>query len=421
MADSDPVLVVEDDSSFREALRRWLEALGYASLFVESAEEAAVVFPKQELQAVLLDLNLPGRSGHVFLRQLRGVGASTPSIVMSGAARMEDVILALRQGAADFICKPFGIDELSAALDRVTKRDGVREPKPRVDVVPAVAAIQHADAEPLPVKAPPSKLRRLLDHVRTGVVSLPVLDTQIARITRLLSAAEVDAEELHALVESDANFSATLLRSANSAYYSRGNPVKTTREAFTRLGSRSALNVITGVALQARLRVRGPLAQTARKQWINTLATSRFCAELAKLLRRTDAERLQLLGLMHNVGEPLFIHLASELDLGVGPEGVLEELPGIHEAAGLALVRAWKMPADICRIVGSHHAPASGQDFDRENDRFIVLASWQLAIQCGFSYLDGQQAEPGDALAELGLTEAALAPFCTGAREWTFD
>jgi HD-like signal output (HDOD) protein/CheY-like chemotaxis protein len=427
-----PVLVVEDDLSFREALRRWLETLGHSCVLTESAEQAASEFPKQPFSAVLLDLNLPGRSGHVFLRQLRGVGATTPAIVISGGAQMDDVILAMRNGAADFLRKPFRIDELAAALERAlhTSSGGEApksfriaapaEPATRAQPVAPPNAKPHGAAK-APAEPKSSRLSSLLDRIRTGNVALPVLDSQVGRITRLLSTNDVDLEELQSLVESDANFSATVLRTANSAYYSRGMPAKTMRDAFTRLGSRSVLNVITGAALQARLRVRGPLSSVARSQWINTIATSRFCGELGKILRRPDGERLQLLGLMHNIGEPLFIHLASELDLGGDTESVLAEMPAIHEAAGLALVRSWKMPKDVCRIVGSHHAREAGNDFDFENERFIVLAAWQLAQNCGFTYGPNQSGEPAEALAELGLTEAALEAVCAEAKQWTFD
>lgn len=426
---SAPVLVVEDDLSFREALRRWLNALGYACVLTESAEQAAQEFPKQPLSAVILDLNLPGRSGHVFLRQLRGIGAVTPVIVISGGAQMEDVILAMRNGAADFLRKPFRIDEIGTALERALRSASSGDSSTGLRIGPmiadaptrphaAVAAQDTTKTNPQPQR---SRLSQLLDRIRTGNAALPVLDSQVGRISRLLSSSDVDLEELQSLVDSDANFSATVLRAANSAYYARGMPAKTIRDAFTRLGSRSVLNVITGAALQTRLRVRGPLASVARSQWINSIVTSRFCGEIAKALRRSDGERLQLLGLMHNIGEPLFIHLASELDLGADTDAVVAEMPAIHEAAGLALVRAWKMPPDICRIVGLHHARDAGTDFDFENERFIVLAAWHLALKCGFTYGPNQSGEPAEALAELGLTEAALGNICAEAKQWTFD
>lgn len=419
-----PVLVVEDDEGFREALRRWLETLGYTCILAGSAEEAAREFPKQPLLAVLVDLHLPGRSGHVFLRQLRGINSPTPAIVISGGAQMDDVISALRQGAADFLRKPFRIDELATALERATNvkpaaRPGPTPPahaRPAVDLAPAPAPIS-ADQS---TQAARPTLRTLIDHIRRNSVTLPVMDNQVGRIARLLGSPDVDVEELQTLVESDANLSTTLLRTSNSAYYSRGNAVKTVREAFTRLGSRSALNVVTGAALQARLAVRGTFADLARRQWINNVATSRFCGELAKTLRRKDSERLQLFGLIHNLGELVFVHLASELGLSDDPQELAQQMSLFHEEAGLALVRSWRMSSEICRIVGSHHSEV-GRDYEFENDRFIVLASWNLAIKCGFSYLPEQVGEPGPALAELGLTEDSLSTLCAEATQWTFD
>ena len=88
--------------------------------------------------------------------------------------------------------------------------------------------------------------------------------------------------------------------------------------------------------------------------------------------------------------------------------------------AGLALVRSWKMSSEICRIVGSHHREGGG-DYDFEHERFIVLASWNLAIQCGFSYAPNQAANPAEPLSELGLTEDSLGDLCHDAKKWTFE
>lgn len=436
------ILIVEDEPSFGQALGRWLEMLGHDSLLVGTAEEAASVYAARRFKSILLDLHLPGRSGHVFLRQLCGVNSQTPVIVISGGAQMDDVILALRNGAADFLRKPFRIDELAQALARATDdrsalnrllslAKDVALPTPELTAAPgtsgaAAPAPEPARAVAVPIAertlpSRPRTVQALLEQIRRGVASLPVLDSQVGRIAQLLSAPEVDTEELLRLVESDAYLTTTLLRSANSAYYSRGTAVKGIRDAFTRLGSRSVLNLVTGAALQARLRVSGPFAEVARAQWRNSFATSRFCGEIAKSLRHRDAERLQLLGLIHNLGEQAFVYLVSDLELGLDGVALAQEMSNVHEQVGLALVRSWKMSPDVCRIVGSHHQADPRANYDLENERFIVLAAWNLAIKCGFSYLPEQQCDPSEPLAELGLTEEALAAVCADSAQWTFD
>ncbi len=436
------ILIVEDELSFGQALGRWLEMLGHDSVLVGTAEEAASVYAKRRFKSILLDLHLPGRSGHVFLRQLCGVNSPTPVIVVSGGAQMDDVILALRNGAADFLRKPFRIDELAQALSRATDD---RSPVNRLISLEKQAALplqdgkaagatlgavtstqvsESAVATSLAERTAPSRPRTvqaLLEQIRRGVASLPVLDSQVGRIAQLMSAPEVDTAELLRVVESDAYLSATLLRSANSAYYSRGGAVKGIRDAFTRLGSRSVLNVVTGAALQARLRVSGPLGEVARAQWRNSFATSRFCGEIAKALRHREAERLQLLGLIHNLGEQAFVYLVADLELGLDSATLAEEMSNAHEQIGLALVRSWKMSPEVCRIVGAHHQSDPRANYDFENERFIVLAAWKLAIKCGFSYLPDQACDPAEPLAELGLTESAFAAICAESRDWSFD
>lgn len=435
------ILIVEDEQSFGQALGRWLEMLGHDSVLVGTAEEAAEVYAARPFKSILLDLHLPGRSGHVFLRQLCGVNSPTPVIVISGGAQMDDVILALRNGAADFLRKPFRIDELAQALSRATddrapvnklislaKDAALPAPDftpPRGTPAAAPSPLAHrAAAAPVAERTAPNRPRTvaaLLEQIRRGVASLPVLDSQVGRIAQLVSAPELDTEELLRVIESDAYLTTTLLRSANSAYYSRGTAVKGIRDAFTRLGSRSVLNVVTGAALQARLRVNGPLAEVARAQWRNSFATSRFCGEIAKALRHREAERLQLLGLIHNLGEQAFVYLVADLELGLDSATLAQEMSNVHEQIGLALVRSWKMSPEVCRIVGSHHQSDPRANYDFENERFIVLAAWNLAIKCGFSYLPDQPCDPAEPLAELGLTEDAFAEICAESAQWTFD
>jgi len=70
---------------------------------------------------ILLDLRMPEINGHVFLRDLNRQFVDVPVIVISGEGGMNDVILAMRNQAADYLQKPFKADELSRALDRVLR------------------------------------------------------------------------------------------------------------------------------------------------------------------------------------------------------------------------------------------------------------------------------------------------------------
>jgi DNA-binding NtrC family response regulator len=142
------VLVVDDNAHFAEGLSRWLELLGYRSLLCGTGEEALVALQIEPIDALLLDLRLPGIQGHTLLRSLWRSKRLLPTVVMSGHGSVSDVITAFRNRAVDFLQKPFRMEELSAALDRAL------EPR---QALPARATEEnHALAEQIPDGEGPS-------------------------------------------------------------------------------------------------------------------------------------------------------------------------------------------------------------------------------------------------------------------------
>jgi two-component system response regulator FixJ len=111
------VLVVEDDDAMRTALQRLLNVAGYPCVSYPTAEALLEGATVPNGLCVLCDLKLPGISGLELLTQLRQRGDGIPVIVMtahdSPGVRHESV----RLGAAAYLAKPFGRDELLVAID----------------------------------------------------------------------------------------------------------------------------------------------------------------------------------------------------------------------------------------------------------------------------------------------------------------
>jgi two-component system, OmpR family, KDP operon response regulator KdpE len=115
------ILVVDDDSQIRRALRVTLTGHGYEVRLAASGEEgldrAATVPP----DAVILDLVLPDLNGVEICRQLRQ-WSQVPIIVLSAKGDERDKVEALDVGADDYLTKPFGTDELLARIRAVLRR-----------------------------------------------------------------------------------------------------------------------------------------------------------------------------------------------------------------------------------------------------------------------------------------------------------
>jgi CheY-like chemotaxis protein len=110
------VLVVEDQVDLGEVFREFLVELGHHPLVVHTAEAALATVQTERLDAILLDVQLPGMSGLDFL-QLRPVRAlGVPIVAVSGVANESQARECLRLGAADFMGKPVQLDRLNEVL-----------------------------------------------------------------------------------------------------------------------------------------------------------------------------------------------------------------------------------------------------------------------------------------------------------------
>lgn len=112
------VLLVEDDRSLREALADTLLLAGHDYHAVGSAEEALTAVAQHAFSLVVSDVNMPGMDGHQLLALLRARQPQLPVLLMTAHGAVERAVDAMRQGAADYLVKPF---EPKALLDLVAR------------------------------------------------------------------------------------------------------------------------------------------------------------------------------------------------------------------------------------------------------------------------------------------------------------
>jgi two-component system KDP operon response regulator KdpE len=111
-----PLLVVDDEPSFRRLLRTSLSAQGYRVLEAGTGQGAIDSLGRDAPEVVLLDLGLPDMDGLEVIRRVRGSGARTPIIVLSSRGDERGKVQALDLGADDYVTKPFGMGELVARI-----------------------------------------------------------------------------------------------------------------------------------------------------------------------------------------------------------------------------------------------------------------------------------------------------------------
>jgi two-component system, OmpR family, KDP operon response regulator KdpE len=115
------VLVVDDDPQIRRVMRTTLDAKGYEVDEAASGEQALELARAEKYDLVVLDINLPGKSGIETCREIRAVSI-TPIIMLTVRDSGEDKIEALDAGAFDYVTKPFAMGELLARIRAVLRR-----------------------------------------------------------------------------------------------------------------------------------------------------------------------------------------------------------------------------------------------------------------------------------------------------------
>jgi diguanylate cyclase (GGDEF)-like protein len=133
------VLVVDDDRDVREALAEVLVANGYEPVTAKNGDDALALLDRDDaVELVLLDINMPERDGFDILRRLKAYDRrrDIPVICLSARSAVEDRIAGLKLGAADYLAKPFDVQELFARMARPLRVKRVLE---RLDRAKAVA------------------------------------------------------------------------------------------------------------------------------------------------------------------------------------------------------------------------------------------------------------------------------------------
>ena len=118
VSDRATVLVIDDDEQIRRLIVLLLRPLGHAVEEAASAEEGLEKMRAAPPDLVLLDMQLPGRSGHEMLTEIRADARTrlVPVVMITGAATQELKLKAIQAGVTDFITKPFSPEELAARV-----------------------------------------------------------------------------------------------------------------------------------------------------------------------------------------------------------------------------------------------------------------------------------------------------------------
>ena len=120
------LLIVDDETGIRKLLRQKLSREGYQCKEAATAEKALGVLAANSIDLVILDIRMPDKSGTELLPEIKTSYPDTAVVMATVVSKVNVATQCLKQGADDYICKPFDLDEVTLSIQRALERRSLR-------------------------------------------------------------------------------------------------------------------------------------------------------------------------------------------------------------------------------------------------------------------------------------------------------
>ncbi|MFQ6101062.1 MAG: response regulator transcription factor [Anaerolineae bacterium] len=203
------LLIVDDEPSLRAGLRDLLSAMGYHVEEAASGHEALELLENAPYDLMVLDIRMPGMSGVEVMHRARRMYPDLSIVVLTAHASVESAIAAVKSDAADYILKPFDVEDLTTTIARaLQERTGQLRSQRLLDLIgETLGALGEEESPATPSFPPPMSLERFL------TVDLITLDRQ-----KRLAVVQGDPSRTVELSEGEAAILAILMENANQVF-----------------------------------------------------------------------------------------------------------------------------------------------------------------------------------------------------------
>ena len=167
------ILIVDDELSVRDSLRRWFQEDGYEVGVAESASDALTRLAEREWDLALVDIKMRGTDGIELQRRMKEIRPEMIVIMMTGYASVETAVAALKNGAYDYVTKPLDPDDISNLIGNALSHNKSRQQNERMR-----EWIDDAVAPEWSIIGQSAAMRRVMEAVETvGPTDATVLVT----------------------------------------------------------------------------------------------------------------------------------------------------------------------------------------------------------------------------------------------------
>jgi putative nucleotidyltransferase with HDIG domain len=242
----------------------------------------------------------------------------------------------------------------------------------------------------------------LLRRMESGSLELPILPEAATSVLQACRDENVAPRQVAETLERDPALAGHVLRVANSAAYAGSEPIVSLAQAVGRLGLATVSEITLAVALKANVFRAGRHEALVRPVWTHSAAASGWAREIARLGRR-NVESAFLCGLLHDIGKPVIVQAAVEVERHAGETLATADIQlasdQLHAVIGASLAERWGLPEWVAAAIRWHHdadAAPGHHEIVRITALADRLAHWMLEEEVG----------AGDGLQSLELVGA---------------
>lgn len=362
------MLVIDDDAAIRGVVRSSLRRFGYTVLEAEDGEAGLRTVNEQKPSVVLVDLRMPRMDGHTFMRRFAAQDTDTVVVAQSADGEMDDVIDLMRNGAVDFLKKPWTPSELISSISRAFELHAKRSTfRKLVEGATGSAPVEVKAEEPKP-----DPFARSLQRLKQGEITIPSVPSIIFELRRLMQEPGVSVQRIATLLERDQRMLATVLKlSTATRFAGLGKPTDLC-SALGRIGLHEIHELVETTWVNDCFRIQDArYHELVLRIWRHSVVRALAVRALAPAAR-VDASAAYLGALLADVGACFLLWMVAEKSTpGTKLPDPTSSLPMLHEhhvGIGVQLLSKWGFSNDaVLQMVRGHHAiPAA-------NDRYASL------------------------------------------------
>jgi len=220
----------------------------------------------------------------------------------------------------------------------------------------------------------------LKSEIEARSLEMPLLPTVAAEVLASTQDDQTDAVRLAELIQQDQALASHLLRFVNSPAFRGSSEIVTLQQAIARLGLERLRDIALSVSLKGSLFKSGPHDALLSDSWHQSLRTALWSKEVARAARK-NVEVAYLCGLLNNVGLPLIVNRACELDPEIEEERMRAMIETFGRAAGIMLMEAWSLPSAVSlviRFLGDFAEAQNAKDMVAITEAGVFLAQSQI-------------------------------------------